>query len=99
MAMQARISTIEGDASKLDEAVKIINEKILPALKGLEGFTAANFLVDRSAGKLVAVAFYQDEAALEGSAEAVEPMRTEVSAAMDGKVIGLESYELVAKSW
>jgi hypothetical protein len=43
MAMQARISTIEGDAGKIDDAVKIINEKILPALKGLEGFTAANF--------------------------------------------------------
>jgi hypothetical protein len=99
MAMQARISTIEGDASKIDEAVQIINEKILPALKGLEGFTAANFLADRSAGKLVAVAFYQDEAALEGSVEAVGPMRDEVADAMGGKVVGVESYELVAQSW
>jgi hypothetical protein len=99
MAMQARISTIEGDAGKIDDAVKIINEKILPSLKGLEGFTAANFLVDRSAGKLVAVAFYQDEAGLEGSAEAVKPMRTEVAEAMNGKVVGVESYELVAQSW
>ena len=99
MAMQARISTIEGDASKIDDAVKIINEKILPALKGVEGFTAANFMVDRSAGKLVAVAFYQDAAALEGSAEAVKSMRTEVAEAMNGKVVSAESYELVAQSW
>jgi hypothetical protein len=99
MAMQARISTIEGDASEIDAAVKIINEKILPALTDLEGFTAANFLADRSAGKLVAVAFYQDEAALERSAEAVKPMRTEVAEAMNGKVVGVESYELVAQSW
>lgn len=97
--MQARISTIEGDGGKIDDAVAIINEKVLPALKGLKGFTAANFLVDRSAGKLVAVAFWQDEAALEGSAEAVEPMRTEVAGAMNGKVVGFESYELVAQSW
>jgi hypothetical protein len=99
MAMQGRISTIEGDAGKIDDAVKIINEKILPALKGLEGFTAANFLVDRSAGKLVAVAFYASEAALEGSAEAVTPMRTEVAEAMNGKDVGIESNELVAQSW
>jgi hypothetical protein len=97
--MQARISTIQGDAGKIDDAVKIINEKIMPALKGLEGFTAANFLVDRSAGKLVAVAFYANEAALEGSAEVVQPMRTEVAEAMSGKVVGFESYELVAQSW
>ena len=39
------------------------------------------------------------EAALEGSAESVEPMRTEVAQAMNGKVVGFESYELVAQSW
>jgi hypothetical protein len=99
MAMQARISTIEGDAGKIDDALKIINEKIMPALKELDGFTAANFLVDRSSGKLVAVAFYDSEAALEGSAEAVKPMRTEVAEAMNGKVVGFESYELAAQSW
>ena len=99
MAMQARISTIEGDAVKIDDAVKIIDEKIIPALKGLQGFTAVNFLADRSAGKMVAVAFYADEAALEGSAEAVGSMRTEVADAMGGKVVSVESYELVAQSW
>ena len=99
MAMQARLSTIEGDAVRIDDAVKIINEKIIPTLKGLQGFTAVNFLADRSAGKLVAVGFYADEAALEGSVEAVGPMRTEVADAMGGKVVSVESYELVAQSW
>jgi hypothetical protein len=99
MAMQARISTIEGDAGKIDDAAKIINEKIIPALKGLKGFTAINFLADRSTGKVLAVAFYADEAALEASVEAVGPMRTEVAEAMGGKVVGVESYELVAQSW
>jgi hypothetical protein len=99
MAMQARISTIEGDAGRIDEAVKMINEKIIPALKSMRGFTAVNFLADRSAGKLVAVAFYADEAALEGSVGAVGPMRNEVADAIGGKVVAVESYELVAQSW
>ncbi|MGH2774870.1 MAG: hypothetical protein ACRDJT_05490 [Actinomycetota bacterium] len=99
MAMQARISTIEGDGGKIDDALEVINEKILPALKALEGFTAVNFLVDRSAGRLVAVAFYADEAAFEGSVEVVGPMRDEVADAMGGKVVGVESFELVAQSW
>ena len=99
MSMQGRISTIEGDAAKIDDAVKIINEKILPSLKGLEGFTAANFLAERSAGKLVAVAFYANEAALEASAEAVAPMRNEVAEVMNGKVVSSDTYELVAQSW
>jgi hypothetical protein len=99
MAMRARISTIEGDAAKIGDAVKIINEKIIPTLNGQQGFTAVNFMTDRSAGKLVAVAFYADEAALEGSVEAVAPMRNEVADAMGGKVVGVDSYELVAQSW
>ena len=53
----------------------------------------------RSAGKLVAVAFYADEAALERSAEAVGPMRTEVADAVGGTIVSVESYELVAQSW
>ncbi|MHB8860016.1 MAG: hypothetical protein ACYC6Z_11145 [Thermoleophilia bacterium] len=99
MAMRARISTTQGDAGKIDDAVKLINEKIIPALKGMQGFAAINFLADRSAGKLVTVAFYDDEAALEGSVEAVGPMRTEIANAMDDEVVGVESYELVAQSW
>ena len=99
MAMHVRISTIEGDGSRIDGAIRIINERILPTLKGMKGFAAANFLADRPAGKLMAVAFWQDEAALQQSAEAVKSMRTEVAEAMNGKVVSAESYELVAQSW
>jgi hypothetical protein len=97
--MQARISTVEGDPGKIDDALKVINEKVLPALKELDGFMAANFLVDRSAGKLVGVAFYGSEAALEGSADGVKVQRNAVAEAMNGKVVGIESYELAAQSW
>jgi hypothetical protein len=97
--MYARISTVEGDPRKIDDAVAVINDRIIPTLKGLKGFTAVNFLADRSTGKLVGVAFWQDEAALEGSAEAVGPMRNEVADAVGGKVASVETYELVAQSW
>lgn len=97
--MHARITTVEGDAGKIDDAVAAINEKIIPALKGMDGFTAVNFLADRAAGKLVAVSFWQDEAALEGSAEAVGSMRNEVAELVGGKTVSVESYELIAQSW
>lgn len=99
MAMHARISTIEGNAGKIDDAIKVIEEKILPTLKGLDGFRAINFLADRSSGRLLAVAFWDSEAALEGSVEAVKPLRTAVADAMDGTVAGADSYEVVAQSW
>ena len=97
--MYVRISTVEGDASKIDDAVATINEKVLPVLKGIEGFTAANFLADRSSGKLVGIAFWESESALAASDEAVNPIRTAVADAMSGRVVGVESFELVAQSW
>ena len=97
--MHVRISTIEGDAGKIDDAVASINKKVLPVLKGIEGFTAANFMADRSSGKLIGVAFWDSEAALDASVEAVDPIRAAVADAMDGKIVGVESLELVAQSW
>lgn len=97
--MNARITTVEGDASKIDDAVAVINEKVIPALKGMKGFTAVNFMADRSTGKLVAISFWQDEASLEASTAAVGPMRNEVADSVGGKVVSAESYELVAQSW
>jgi hypothetical protein len=97
--MHVRISTLEGDPDKIEEAVLVINEQVIPTLKGVKGFTAANFMVDRSIGKLVGVAFWSAESALEGSVEAVNPIRSAVADAMDGKVTSVESYELVAQSW
>ncbi|HVM34457.1 MAG TPA: hypothetical protein VM784_03865 [Actinomycetota bacterium] len=97
--MYVRISTIEGDAGKIDDAVATINEKVLPLLKGIEGFTAANFLADRSSGRLIGLAFWDSESALDASVDAVNPIRTAVADAMDGKVVGVESFELVAQSW
>jgi heme-degrading monooxygenase HmoA len=97
--MYVRISTIEGDAGKIDDAVATINEKVLPVLKGIEGFTAANFLADRSSGKLIGLTFWDSESALDASAEAVNPIRTAVADAMGGKPVSVESFELVAQSW
>jgi hypothetical protein len=97
--MHVRISTIEGEAGKIDDAVATINEKVIPVLKDTEGFTAANFLADRSSGRLIGIAFWDSESALEASVEAVNPIRMAVADVMGGKVVSVESFELVAQSW
>jgi heme-degrading monooxygenase HmoA len=97
--MHVRISTIEGNAGKIDDAVATINEKVFPVLTEIEGFTAANFVADRSGGRLIGITFWDSESALDASVEAVNPIRTAVADAMGGKVVGVESFELVAQSW
>ena len=97
--MYARITTVEGDANKIEDAVTLINEKIIPTLKEQKGFTAINFLADRSTGKLVAVGFWEDEPSLDASSITVGPMRNEVADLLGGKVVSVDSYELIAQSW
>ena len=97
--MHARISTIEGDASKIDDAVAVINDTVIPTLKAAQGFTAANFMADRSTGKLVGVAFWEDQASIDASADTLAPVRSAVADAMGGKIVSVETYEMVAQSW
>jgi hypothetical protein len=97
--MHVRISTVQGDPSKIDDGVAVINDKVLPTLKGIDGFRAANFMVDRSSGKLVAVAFWDSEEALTASAAAVGPIRNAVAEAVGGEVASVDEYEMVAQSW
>lgn len=97
--MHVRISTVQGDASKIDDAVNTINEKVIPTLKDLEGFTAGNFAADRASGKVVGITFWESESALEASTDAVSPIRTAVADSLGGTVVSVETFELVAQTW
>lgn len=97
--MHVRISTIQTDPSRIDDGVAAINDKVLPTLKGIEGFRAGNFMADRSTGKLVGVVFWDTEDAMNASAAAVDSIRNAVADATGGKIVSVESYEQVAQSW
>ena len=97
--MHVRMSTLQADSSRIDDGVAMINDKVIPTLKGLDGFTAGNFMADRSSGKLVGIVFWEIEEAMNASASALEPIRTAVADAMDGKIVSVEEFELVAQTW
>jgi hypothetical protein len=97
--MLARISTFQAEPGRIEDGIPTINEKIIPTLKGIDGFRAVNFLADRTSGKLVAIAFWDNSEALEASVEAVNPIRTTLAEAIEGKVTSVESFEVVAQSW
>lgn len=97
--MFARISTIEAEPGRIDDGIAVINDKVIPTLKGIDGFRAVNFLADRANGKLLGVAFWDSQEALEASVGAVNSIRTSVADATGGKVTSVESFEVVAQSW
>lgn len=97
--MHVRISTIQTDPSRIDDGITAINDKVIPTLKGIDGFRAANFMVDRDAGMLKGVVFWDSEEAMNTSASTVDSIRNAVAEATDGKIVSVESFEQVAQSW
>jgi len=62
--MYARIVTIQVQAAKIEEAIAIYREAILPAAKQQQGFLGARLFVDRATGKGVSVSRWASEADL-----------------------------------
>ena len=97
--MYVRISTISADPSRLDDGIAVINDKVVPTLKSIDGFRAANFMADRDSGKLMGVVFWDSKEAMDAGASSVDPIRSAVADAMDGTIVSVESFEQVAQSW
>ena len=93
--MHARLTTIEGAPDKMDEATRHVQEQILPQLQQMDGFKGFVALGDRNTGKLLGVAFWEDEEALRATEQEVSGVRSGAADAVDGTVASVEQYEVV----
>lgn len=93
--MYARLTTIEGLPDKMDDATRHVQEQTLPQLQKMEGFRGFVALGDRNSGKLLGVAFWENEEALRATEQAVSGVRSGAADAAGGTVAGVEQYEVV----
>jgi heme-degrading monooxygenase HmoA len=93
--MHVRLTTIEGSPDRMDEATRHVQEQALPQLRQMDGFKGFVALGDRQSGKLVGVAFWEDEEALRATEGAASGVRSGAAEAVGGSVAGVEEYEVV----
>jgi heme-degrading monooxygenase HmoA len=93
--MHVRLTTIEGSPDRMDEATRHVQEQTLTQLRQMDGFKGFVALGDRQSGKLLGVAFWEDEEALRATEEAVSGVRSGAAEAVGGSVVGVEEYEVV----
>ena len=93
--MHARLTTIEGLPDRMDDATRHFQEQTLAQLRQMGGFEGFVALADRQSGKLLGVAFWENEEALRATEEAVSGVRSGVAEAAGGTVAGVEQYEVV----
>lgn len=61
--MEARVITVLIDVYRVDEAIKIYEESVAPAVKLREGGVGAVLLGDRSTGRGLSITFWEDREA------------------------------------
>ena len=93
--MYARLTTIKGLPDKMDDATHHVRENTLPQLQQMDGFKGFVALADSQSGKLLGLAFWEDEEALRATEGAVSSVRSGVAEAAGGSVAGVEQYEVV----
>jgi heme-degrading monooxygenase HmoA len=57
--MFARVTTFQFKIFRIDDAVKIVKESVLPAAKSQKGFKNLYFFLDRQTGKALSVALWE----------------------------------------
>ena len=92
--MFARVSEFEAHPEQLDEMKREGVEHVLPALRIQEGFNGGLVLANRRSGKVLAVALWESEQAMDATEEAAHWLRAFGAEAAGGMQKGVERYEV-----
>lgn len=89
--MNARVTIIQFQPGKIDEANRIVEESVIPPMKNVKGFRGQLFLIDRNANKAVSVNLWETEADLE--AFETSPLYRELMGKIAGLIAGTPATE------
>jgi heme-degrading monooxygenase HmoA len=90
--MHARVTTLQLDPSRIDQAVAELEEEELPRWREIDGFKAFTLLVDRASGKVIGTSCWTTAEKMRASEEAVSSSRNR--AAQTGGASGPPQVEL-----
>ena len=92
--MFARVSEFEARPEQLDEMKREGVEHVLPALRIQEGFNGGLVLANGRSGKVLAVALWESEQAMDATEEAAHWLRAFGAETAGGMLKGVERYEV-----
>jgi quinol monooxygenase YgiN len=73
--MYVRSSIFRGDPSAVDDGIAYTRDKVLPAVRQMDGCIGLSMLVDRHNGRCIVTTSWDDVEAMHRSAEAIRPIR------------------------
>ena len=95
--MHARLTTLQGSPEKLDEAIRVIENDVIPASKLLPGFKNGYWFTDRKSGKMLALTLFETEKDMQATDEAASQIRKTATEKLGAEVKYVERFEVVAR--
>ena len=82
--MYARSTTIRGNPQTMDEGISYVRDKVMPAVRQMDGCVGLSMLAERETGRCIVTTSWADHEALRNSAEGVMAMRRRAAEIMGG---------------
>ena len=91
--MFARVTTFQGSP---DREARVLAEPVPPEVQAMRGFKGTYALEDRKTGKAMHISFWETEADLIASAEAVKPIRIARVREAGATTEQVETFEVIS---
>ena len=95
--MFARVTTVQASPDKVEQANRLINDQVIPAVRQMQGFKAGYWLVDRDTGRGMGITLWEDEQALEAGRQGVPQLRARIEQEL-GTSVDIQEYEVIAQA-
>jgi hypothetical protein len=93
-ARAARVSRVDGDPERVDDATRESRETILPRARELAGWNGILSLADRKTGRAVLITLWDSTESMRASEERADELRRASAEAGGGSIAGVERYEV-----
>jgi hypothetical protein len=90
----ARVTTFQGSPERIEEAVRIFREQVIPWLRDATGFRGWVVLLDREEGRSLGLTFWATEEAARDTDASGGVLRDKVAASMGTPMQTLDVYEV-----
>lgn len=92
--MHGRLTVFQGEPAQVDEATRVLRERVLPGARELGGFKGVISLADRTTGKGLTITLWESEEAMRASEEAANSLRADAMSALGAGTPTVERYEV-----
>jgi heme-degrading monooxygenase HmoA len=89
-----RVVRLKGDPTKVDEAIRLWTQEILPMLKRQKGFGGATLVGNRETGDGLSVSYWESEATMKDARGQVRPEALNVLSKTGGSIVDDDECEV-----